>query len=178
MNFSGHVDGVNLWLLRGVMMYWSTGPGRWLCGTPLFSITWLCLWTNVDLCCIFVHLVLCTGAPQCGDGGGWDWFEGIINFLINRSRLDGLDAASISVRLPAMLMVRIWTSLTFLWDTLICYLLSESWRNMAVQTRYSGALTCKSMPGKARVINVNQKVHSCLTHFKDSQAKFTDYSSV
>lgn len=120
------------------------GPGRWLCGPPRFSITRLCLWTNVDLCCIFVHLALCTGAPQCGDWGGWDWFEGMINLLVNGSRLDGPDAASVSVRLPAMLMARIWTSLTFLWDALICYRLSESWRNMVAQTHYSGALTCKA----------------------------------
>lgn len=43
------------------------------------------------------------------------------NLLLNESCLDGLDAASVSVRFPTGLMDRICASLTFLLDRLICH---------------------------------------------------------
>lgn len=62
-----HCKRMNLWLLGGVMTYWSTRPGRWLSGPPLFSSSWPCLWTNADLCCISFP-TWCWGLSSTGMG--------------------------------------------------------------------------------------------------------------
>lgn len=101
-------------------MYWSAGPGRWLSGPPSVFNYSACLWTNVDLCCIFIWglskypwLQRPEQARSVLKGSHAAVCRKMINLFLNDSCLDRPDVASIFVRFPPELMDRKCASLTF-----------------------------------------------------------------
>lgn len=79
---------VNLWLPRGVITYWSIGPARWL-PPPLPPFHFSAVFK--DRCWFMLHICGCGLVRRGSSGawGGWDWFERMINLLLNVSCADG-----------------------------------------------------------------------------------------